>query len=176
MDVGLCGEEPFLMMVSSGLDARILRYQNPRWKAILGPPAVALAGLCQWWRDAYPTLEVEVEGRRLEGTFLSICNIPHYGGPFRLAPEARIDDGWLHLVLLRAARRARTLSFAFSLALGRHARRPDVIIQPVQEVRIVAPSAPDLQLDGDPLPRVEASVTIRPAAEKLWVLAGDQVP
>jgi len=172
MDVGLCGDELFLMMVSSGLDARILQHQSPRWKARLGPAAVALGGIGQWWRYGYPLLEVEFDGQRRSGTLVAVCNIPLYGGSFRMAPEARIDDGLLDLVLFRGRGRLQTLGFALSLLTGRHTRRHDVETHRVREVQLLAPEAPDLQLDGDPLRGVRTPLTVRLAAERLWVLGG----
>jgi diacylglycerol kinase (ATP) len=170
MDVGLCGGEPFLMMVSGGLDARILKRQSPRWKARLGPAAVALGGVGQWWSYPYPALEVEADGERLSGSLVAVCNIPLYGGSFRMAPGARLDDGLLDLIVFRGGGRWSTLAFATSLLAARHIHRRDVEVRQVRQVRFVAPDGPELQLDGDPLPAVTAPVLVRVAEEKLWVL------
>lgn len=63
-----------------------------------------------------PQLEVELDGRRVEGPveMLLISNVIHYGGSFRLSPERRLDDGAFEVYLFRDASR---------LALARTALR-----------------------------------------------------
>lgn len=170
MDVGRCGSEIFLMQASGGLDARALHHLDPVQKRYLGKIAVALAGLSQWHKYDYPELELSADGRALSASFFAICNLPYYGGRFRLAPAARLDDHQLHLVLFHGRGRAETLAFARDLGLGRHVARNDVEVLRVKEVELKAPPGLALQLDGDAL-RSELPVTVRLAAERLRVLA-----
>ena len=48
MDVGLCGEEIFLMQTSAGLDAHIMGNLDPTLKRRFGKAAVAYAGLLRF--------------------------------------------------------------------------------------------------------------------------------
>lgn len=168
-DVGVCGDTPFLMMASSGLDAVIMGQVDPRLKAVFGPTGVVLSGLKSWWGYGYPELHLEADGEPLTATFAAACNIPLYGGPYRLAPDARFDDGRLDLALFHGGR-SQTLAFAVDVLRGGHLKRPDVEIRRIEEIVFHGPEGGCLQVDGDgcaePLP---ARVRIGP--QTLRVLA-----
>lgn len=169
LDVGLAGGHPFLMMVSIGLDAQLLSSLDLRLKRWLGQLGIGLQGLAHWWGYGYPALEVEADGERLAGSFAVVANIPFYGGPFRMVPGARPDDGHLDLMLFQGYGRRATLSFVHDLVRGTHTRRPDVIVRPVHEVAFHGGEAMALQVDGDAA-RQACPVAVRLAPEKLWVL------
>ena len=170
MDVGLCGDEVFLMQASGGLDAQALRRLDPIQKRYLGKIAVAMSGLSQWHTYDYPELQLEADGRTCRASFFAVCNLPLYGGRFRLAPAARLDDHQLHLVLFHGHGKAATLAFARDLLLGRHVARKDVEVAHVQQVEIKAPPDLALQLDGDAMSSL-LPVSIRLSADRLRILA-----
>lgn len=170
MDVGLCGDLPFLILTSVGLDGRIMARVPPRLKRHLGRAAVALEGVRDWWNYDYPVVRVLADGRELHGTFAAACNLSRYGGATQLAPQARPDSGRLELIVFRGAGRQATLAFAADLLLGRHTRRPDVVAIPVEEVEFLGPATLPLEIDGDGLDLAPPH-RIRLAAERLRVLA-----
>jgi YegS/Rv2252/BmrU family lipid kinase len=175
LDVGLAGGSPFLMMVSAGLDARVLSVLDGDLKRRFGQAGILWQGLAEWWRYPFHDLTLTADGRPLAATFVAVANIPLYGGPYRLVPEARPDDGRLELLLFRGGRTA-TLAFAADLLRGgRHVRRRDVTVVSVQEVILEGPPGLAAQVDGD-LCREALPVTIRLAREKLRVLAPPEVP
>lgn len=174
-DVGLCsspdGDRPFLMMVSCGLDAWLLENLNPRWKRRLGRLGIGLQGLAAWWRYGYSEIEVEAQGQRYAASLIAACNIPLYGGSYRLAPSALSDDGKLELVLFHGKSRAPTLAFALALVAGRHVLRKDLRIVPVEgEIRLKLPEGTCAQIDGDAFGGCR-ELTLSIAKEKLRVLA-----
>ncbi len=176
-DVGRCDGEPFLMMVSAGLDAAViasLHAPGAGWsKRWLGRPGIVARGLGSWWRYGYPEIELEHRGTRHRARFAALSNIPLYGGPFRMAPDARPDDRRLDLVLFHGAGRAAALGFARDLLRGAHLGRPDVETVPVAEgeqVTVVGPPEACVQVDGDPCTG-RPPVTLELATERLALLA-----
>lgn len=150
IDVGRCGDAPFLMMASGGLDAYLLEHLHPGLKARLGKLGVALQGAWTLLRYPYPELELEVDGVPRRAGFFAVSNIPFYGGTFRLCPGARCDDGRLDLVTFSGRGAVRTLAFAVDLLRGRHLDRPDVEVAPVERVVVRGPAGTPVQIDGDP--------------------------
>ena len=153
-DVGIAARTggagiPFLMMVSAGLDATILAALDLRLKYRFGRGAIVWQGLREWWRYDYPDLEITAGGRSHTATFAAVANIPFYGGPFRLAPEARPDNRLLELVLFHGRGRRATLSFALALLRGAHLRRDDVTVLRVEEALFAGPPGGAAQIDGD---------------------------
>jgi diacylglycerol kinase (ATP) len=177
VDVGMAGMSAFLMMTSAGLDARALSTLDRDFKSRLGRTAVLLQGVREWWRYAYPDLEIEADGRRLApATFLTVSNIPYYGGNFRMAPRARPDSRKFELVVFRGRGRAATLGFILDVVRGRHIARADVAVQEVSEVVFSVPPGSAMQVDGDPVGEGE-SVHVRLAPQRLLVLApGGEAP
>ncbi len=170
-DVGLAGDEPFLMQVSAGLDAAVMARQDSDAKKRFGKAAIAWTGLGQWWSYDYPRFELRASGRIERVSHFAACNIPFYAGAFRMAPGADPGDGRLDLVLFRGTGRAATLGFARDLGLGRHLKRPDVETRRVEELELVGPPGEYLaQIDGDvlsgPMP-----LKISMSEERLWIMA-----
>lgn len=173
LDVGLCGETPFLMMASAGLDAAVVHALHPLGARLLGRLGVALRGLGAWWSYGYPMLEVEARGTLHRASFAVLANIPLYGGPFRIAPASRPDDRRLDLLLFHGTGRAATLGFVRDVARGRHLARPDVEVLPIDAsspVTLAGPPEARFQIDGDP-DAARPPVSLRLAVERLAVLA-----
>ncbi len=170
IDVGLAGDEPFLMQVSAGLDAEVMARQDAAAKKRFGKAAVAWTALGRWWSYPYSRIELRLDGRTEKVSHFAACNIPFYAGAFRMAPDADLSSGRLHLVLFRGHGRAATLGFARDLALGRHLKRADVEHRPVLELEIVGPPEYLVQIDGDVLSG-PAPLKISLAEDRLWVLA-----
>lgn len=170
LDVGLAGADPFLMMVSAGLDASALAALDTRLKWRFGQSALLYQGFCEWWRYGYPQLALTADGEPLTASFAVVSNIPYYGGSFRLAPAARPDDGWLDLVVLRSTGRAATLSFTLDLLRSAHLRRRDVEVRRVREVFFDGPAGALAQVDGD-VCHDRLPLAVRLAPQRLLVLA-----
>lgn len=173
LDVGLAGDEPFLMQASAGLDAAVMARQDSDAKKRFGKAAVAWTGVHQWWRYGYPRIELRFGGRVERVSHFAACNIPFYAGAFRMAPDADPGDGRLDLVLFRGAGRAATLGFARDLGLGRHLGRADVESRPVEELELIGPPGIPVQIDGDILSQ-PVPVRISLSGDRLWVLTPER--
>ncbi len=170
VDLGLAGDEPFLMMLSCGLDAFVMARQDARLKKHFGRLAIVWSGLVQLQHYTFPELVLRVDDQTFKATFLALANIPLYGGQFRLAPQADWRDGKLDLVLFRGRGHAAALGFARDLVCGRHLARPDVSTRPITAAELVGPPELVVQIDGDVLPlELPLRITVLPQA--LWVLA-----
>lgn len=169
IDVGLCGDEVFLMQASMGLDAAVMAGVPGLAKRFLGRAAVGLTGLGTWWRYGYPEFELLVDGHEVSATFAAVCNLPLYGGDLALVPAARADDGRLDVLLFHGGGRRATLSFARALLAGRHLERDDVSLLTASEVVVTDPDVP-LQIDGDAR-AARLGTEIRLAGERLRILA-----
>jgi diacylglycerol kinase family enzyme len=167
--VGLCGSTPFLMQVSAGLDAAIMGNLSGPLKARLGRGAVVAQGLAAWWRYGFPPVTARWNGESAEGAFACVANIPLYGGPFAIAPQARCDDDLLEVVVLRTGGRVAALSFWGDLLRGRHLERADVAAACVPEVELLGPPELPLQIDGDAC-RETLPVRVTVSGQRLQVL------
>ncbi|MBN2411631.1 diacylglycerol kinase family lipid kinase [candidate division KSB1 bacterium] len=73
-------------------------------------------------------LEFEIDGKsyRRDNIFVEICNSTKTGGDMIMAPEAKIDDGMLNVVILNKTSRLRLLSALPKIFKGTHIFIPEV--------------------------------------------------
>lgn len=178
LDIGMCGEHPFLMMMSRGLDGRALSRVSAHHKRRFGRAAVAWSGLSELVRGSEPPFRVawtDEHGQEgaIEASYLAVCNVPHYAGRFRMAPGASPYDRKLDVVALSRRGRWATLRFAGGLARGRAASVPGVVTHRVREVAVEdldSTGLPGLlQVDGDPI-HAPGPTRVHIAPERLLVV------
>ena len=147
-------EEPFLLMVGAGFDARVLGALDQRLKSRVGKAAYAgpLLGALVRPVDA---LNVTVDGQRHTASWAVIANARHYGGRFVLAPRTGILERGLEAILFKARNRAVLVAQLMSLAAGRLEPRAlqggDVAMLRCSRVSITAHEPVPTQIDGDVL-------------------------
>jgi len=168
-DVGLCGDEPFLIGATLGIDAATMARASTKLKNLVGRAAV----VASWFETAvvydYPEIEFvanDVPGR---ATFVAACNIAYYGGPFKLAPAASFSSHDLQLVTFAGEGSFKAARFAANLLLGRHLEMPGVDHRTLSNLTLTAPLAAPLQLDGDVI-EFDGPVEIRLAPERVILL------
>ena len=96
---------------------------------------------------------VSMDGAEETGDFtlVSVCNARHYGGGSTPVPEARVDDGILHAVVVRGVDRAAFVRLFPAYSAGRWRDLPPDLIRVVtpKEVRIRADAPFVTCLDGE---------------------------
>lgn len=175
LDVGLCGDRPFLMQASTGIDAVVMTEVRQEMKQRFGMLAVAMTGLRCWLRYGFPEIRVSIDGVEHGCRGAIVMSFPFYAGTFRLSPDARADDGQMEVLLFTGFGRAAAASFAIDLALGRHTRRRDVQIVNASRVQFLAPGNLPLQIDGEGFwPTWPVEISLSPL--RLRVLCAPNAP
>ncbi|MGH3241744.1 MAG: diacylglycerol/lipid kinase family protein [Spirillospora sp.] len=125
------------------------------------------------WRAADYLITVDGETRERQGYTVVAANSGYYGFGRHVAPDARVDDGLLDVILIRTAPKRLFFAVMRELEDGRHVRRPEVEVMRGEEVRIELAGPPGRTLpygaDGE-LPGV-LPVTARVMPGALRVLA-----
>jgi diacylglycerol kinase (ATP) len=145
--------EPFLLMAGAGFDARVVGAINHALKSRIGRAAYTGPVLGALLRPP-DTLQVTIDDRCFEASWVVIAKARHYAGRFVLAPRAGIQQRGLQAVLFRARSRAVLLGQLLSLLRGRldarASRNGDVAMHECAHVRISAAGPVPVQIDGDP--------------------------
>jgi YegS/Rv2252/BmrU family lipid kinase len=168
-DVGLCNDEPFLLLTSLGIDAAIMDEASTRLKNLFGRLGVAITAMKTWLTYDYPEVSYTADGRSGTATFLAVCNIAHYAGDYLLAPQAHFTDHRLHLVTFTGTGPLATARFVTRLVFGRHGSMREVEIRPVEQVTVPAPLPSPLQLDGDAISH-QGPLNVRLSPERVVLL------
>jgi diacylglycerol kinase (ATP) len=159
---------PFLSSLTVGFDSAVVRRTlgGPRW--LRGLPRYLWATLGELARLRNWTVTVTRDGEALHhGPVLmaSTLNTPTYGSGMPAAPEARIDDGRLDLLLAGPFGRPGALFMLPRLLTGTHGSHPQVQLQPCRRLCIDSPHDLPLAADGEWLgPARRITVTVLPGA------------
>lgn len=152
-DVGEIAGRFFANLAGVGLDAAIAHAFNARRGRTRGLATYAwlsVREICRYDASRY-TIELDDETLDERATLVALANSAQYGNGARVAPDARPDDGWLDLVVVRAAGPLATLWRARRLFDGRIADEPGVTTRRVQRVRITTHGPLRVHVDGEPL-------------------------
>ena len=103
--------------------------------------------------------------RRLRVAEFCVANARYYGGAMKIAPDAKLDDGYFDVVTIGDASSFRLLTNAPRLYFGAHLRMSEVTHELAKQV-IARPSSKDkevrVELDGEVLGRLPATFQIVP--------------
>ncbi|MBE1537558.1 diacylglycerol/lipid kinase family protein [Actinomadura algeriensis] len=168
---------PVLGSVYAGVDA--VANANANKARLLRGAAAYYAGALRAiaaWRPADYRVTVDGAEHRLRGYSVIAANSGYYGFNKHIAPDARVDDGLLDVVLIRSAPKPLFFAVMRELESGAHVHRPQVEVLRGREVRIELAGPPGRTLpygaDGE-LPGV-LPVTARVLPAALQVLAPEQ--
>ena len=172
IDLGEANGHTFLGIASLGFDSEANAIANaaPR---VLGRGIYlygAIVALARWRAASF---EVDVDGVResFDGWSVIAANTSVYGGGMYIAPDARIDDGELDVVLTRKTSRLRFVTSMPRVFSGRHVNDPSVKVTRGREVRVSASRAFAVYADGDPITDLPAVIRALPGAVKVLLPA-----
>ncbi len=173
IDLGEANGTPFLGIASLGFDseANALANRAPRrlGRAIYVYGAL---GAVARWAPAHFDVSVDGEREHFDGWSVIVANTSVYGGGMYVAPDARVDDGLLDVVLIRRTSRLRFLASFPRVFKGTHVREPNVTVLRGREVTVAASRPFDVYADGDPITEVPVTIRSLPAAVRVLLPAG----
>lgn len=171
-DTAFVNEQRFLVMVSSGVDAEVVRQfssvrtGNIRHWNYIRPILQSFVGY------RFPQISVrDASGELLAtGSHVIVTNIPEYGFRLPFCPAADPTDGLLDVRVLQRTGPVATALHVLRMKLGLSERSDEVTRFTVTEVQISA-EADDvpIQFDGDPADNCPARIRIAPKSMTLLV-------
>jgi YegS/Rv2252/BmrU family lipid kinase len=165
----------FLLFASAGYDAHVVHVFH-----------AARRGPIQMWQYIYwgmksivdyeiPRIGVEVDGRQLsaDAAWVTVSNVPSYGGPLVFTPRARPDNRTFE-VMIQHARRKRDIVRMFFAAIlswmtGIDYPMNDVSFHTASRVRLSSPDGRPVpvQMDGEPAGQLPAEIEVVPGGIRL---------
>jgi diacylglycerol kinase family enzyme len=131
-------------------------------------PYSAVRTVPSWQPVAY---EITVDGSLVHahGYTVIVANSGYYGRGIHIAPDAKIDDGLLDVVIIDQIARRELPRFLMELRAGEHIHRPEVTWMTGLHVKIAADRPLPVYGDGDPVSSLPLDIDLKPGA--LRVLA-----
>jgi diacylglycerol kinase (ATP) len=164
IDLGFIGREPFLLMVSTGIDAMAVHNLDFRAKRYFGQMAYMLTGLWTALIDRPQRIRIRIDetGVRDSGYLAIVSNSRYYAGPYRVAEETRIDDGLLNVLLFKKNSILDTIRLVLGVLTRRHRVMRDVAFYSGKIIRVGSRTRVKMQMDGDKAPSGPATVWLKP--------------
>lgn len=170
LDIGEVGGRSFIGIASLGFDSDANRIANA------APPRLgrlvyvygALRALAAW-KPARFDLRLDGEPLSSIGYSVAACNSACYGGGMHLAPDAKLDDGLLDVVLIASHSKRSFLATLPRAFKGTHVEHPAVRVLRGGELQVDADRPFTVYADGDPIGSTPATIRVVPRA--LRVLA-----
>ncbi len=173
VDVGVCNGTPFAIMCGVGFDAEVAHSSHQgRWKTHLGRWGFVAQFLLKVATGRPRRFRVTVDGQTFEeGLWAAVaCNAAQYTWRLRFAPQSRLDDGGLNLVLFGQRGRLRLLREVtrhwFS---GGACELPGARCVYGKAIRIEVDPPTRWQADGDVRGMSPVEISVRPRALRLIV-------
>ncbi len=158
----------FISSLCTGFDAAVNRHAStlPRWLA--GQPRYLAATLLELMALREFDLSTVVDGRAIHAgpvLLASTLNTRTYGGGMPIAPEARLDDGMLDLMLADGMGLAHVLRLLPRMLAGRHLGQPGVRHLRFRELDLRSATPVPLAADGETLgDALSVRITVKPGA------------
>ncbi len=154
------GKRWFVAMAGAGFDAHVVSHTDPVSKRRFSKAAYVWRAMLVWrrgWRWRY---RVTVDGAAYDCASVIVANGPRYGGRFVLAPEARLDQKGVHVLLFGQGGRLSLLKYAVALLTGHLPRLGDVRTVPGRRVEIAGRAGEPLQGDGDIIGELPVTINV----------------
>jgi diacylglycerol kinase family enzyme len=177
LDLGRANGRYFLLMVSAGFDADVIRRLHENRRGNITHAAYVKPVLQSIRSYKYPELRLYCGGNGSTAADATPCrwllgfNLPLYACGLRSAPQASGTDALLDVCTFRRGSLPSTLRYLWHVALGRHLALADASLARFARFRVEAAGAADVawQLDGDYGGTLPVEVDILPGALRLLV-------
>lgn len=140
-------------------------------KHLKGSPAffVAVYKALHQMRPVPVRIQLDDRSMDVKCTSIMIQNTPYTGGGLLMAPEAKMDDGLLDVVIVDDIGRFDLMVNFPKAYKGRHLLHPSFSVYKARSVRIESTERLPKMLDGDSAGTLPAHATVREKALKVIV-------
>lgn len=173
IDLGLCNERKFINGVGIGFDGQIVEDMlTKRVPFLTGHAAYYYHVLRILWgyqEKPFKFFMNEISYHK-DLILLTIANGSTFGGGFKLAPNAKIDDGLLSICEIGRFKNYKRFLNVHKLSNGTHGNLPRINFYETKEISIESNPLLFAHIDGERLGNPPFKISVLPKALKLRVL------
>ena len=162
----------FIGVGGMGLDAEAAHLANTRYRAWPGASRYLAGAFHTFFRDGAFELRAEIDGVPWNGRalFAAVANGTGYGAGIKIAPDARVDDGWLDVAIVTDATLLRLLeALPHAMSTGDLRRFPEVQRFRCKSAMLASSRAARVHGDGEELGLAPVAFNVLPRAVRVMV-------
>lgn len=159
-------ERLFVGAGGMGLDAEAARLVHGRFRRLPGGTRYVAAALWALTSFEPMAMHIEMDGWPWSGRalFAAVANAPSYGAGVKIEPSARMDDGWMNLVLVGDMPWTTLLEAIPPVLCTGDLRLPEIERYRARRIRLEAERTALVHGDGELLGEAPAEIEVLPGA------------
>lgn len=168
IDIGKVNDRYFINIISIGIDAEVANNVSLMKKRKVPTNQIYNASLIYtFFKYKYKDIELSIdeqEQRKGKCTILTICNGQVYGGGYKIAPSAKLTDGYFDVYYVEKVNKPSLLSLINMLKQGIHERHNKVHKSHATKVNFKCDKELVCNIDGETIIAKKFNVKIIPNA------------
>jgi len=174
IDLGKAGNRYFVLYSGIGLDGALAHEVEPHrdlrrsFGNLMYLVAAVTLGVSM--RGTRMTIVVDGQVTRQRVLLVLVTNVPVYGSVW-VAPQAKLDDGYLDVYVFKGENALDTISHVVKMTMGVPRGDPRIETYRAKKVEIFGDKHLPIQLDGDPAGQTPVVVTVEHDALKVIIPA-----
>ena len=172
IDIGKVNDRYFINIISIGIDAEVANNVSLMKKRKVPTNQIYNASLIYtFFKYKYKDIELSIdeqEQRKGKCTILTICNGQVYGGGYKIAPSAKLTDGYFDVYYVEKVNKPSLLSLINMLKQGIHERHNKVHKSHATKVNFKCDKELVCNIDGETIIAKKFNVKIIPNAITIY--------
>lgn len=148
IDLGKVNDRYFINVASIGLDADIAEYANKIKNGKLSNETVYILSLLHEFFKFKP-IDIETKGIIKDSTIVTVCNGKYYGGRFKIAPKASLNNGMFDVIDVKGINKLQLLGVILKLLKAKHLDSKNVDFYNTDSLTIESSSLLNCNVDGE---------------------------
>lgn len=148
IDLGSVNDRYFINIASLGLDANIASYANELKKYKVSSDLIYILSLIKNY-FIFNGTNLTINSDNKDITILTVCNAKYYGGGFKIAPNAILNDGLFDIYEVEKLNKINTLKVLVKLLKGTHEKDKSVKFYRTDNININSSLPLCCNVDGE---------------------------
>ncbi len=171
-DVGVINGRHFINVACLGLDADVAnnldKTKNRKWIPVKQRYNASLVYTFSKYKSKKVKIQIGDFSSDLELTILAVGNGQYYGGGYRIAPQALVDDGVFDIYVIEKMPKAKILGLFAKLIRGTHEKSPKVKKYRNEKLLVDCQEPYVFNVDGEMIQGSHFEITMKKNAVKVF--------
>ena len=148
IDLGKVNDRYFVNVASLGLDADVANYANNFKNGKLSNESVYILSLIHEYFRFKP-INIDIDGIKKDSTILTVCNAKYYGGGFKIAPQAKLNNGMFDIIDVKSINKLEIINLVMQLMKAKHLENKAVNFYQTDKLSVRSNILLNCNIDGE---------------------------
>lgn len=169
IDLGKANGRYFSSLLGVGFDAYTIHVVNSKLRRIIGGAAYIITGIFNLIRYQFRTIRLTIDNQQIKrsGYLVVVGNGKYYSANMVISPQAKMDDGYLDVVIFKSHNFFRLITYFWKLRTGNLTDLPDVEYHQGKHISITREGNHFIHVDGEFSGHTPVDITICTSALKV---------